>query len=410
MKDVLKNDPGEPAPISGAVASINFELAEEDRRMLDQLTAAARSEFEPFLERMDNESWWPNDGFARLARMGVLGASVPQQYGGAGLDLFRSGLVGQAIGRVDPAVGTTWQSHDNLCVNNIFRSGGEEIRRRYLPGLCDGTLVGALGMTEPDAGSDALGGMRTTAVLEGDSYVLNGSKTFITNGPIADIVLVYAKTQPDRGKYGISAFVVERGFTGFSASPPFDKMGIRGSPTGALYFDDCRVPVANMVGAENDGLAVMMSGLDIERAFSSMMVIGMAERAFELACAYAKERRQFGQAIGSFQLIQGKLADMYVELETMKGLCYRALARCSDMEVGGAGGRRELHKLCAAAFLKAGEGCMRICDEAVQIFGGAGYMREMEINRLYRAAKVYEIGGGTKEIRRTIIAGELLRE
>jgi len=407
---VLSGKDNSPStPVGGAIASANFELSSEHQALLDEMTVASRREFADLCARMDAESWWPDDGFARLARMGVLGATVPEIYGGAGLDLFEAGLVGQAIGRVEPSVSTTWQSHDNLCVHNLYRSANEDTRRRYLPRLCDGTSVGALGMTEPEAGSDALGGMRTTAVRDGDCYILNGAKTFITNGPIADIVLVYAKTQPDLGKHGISAFVVERNFRGFSTSPPFDKMGIRGSPTGALYFDDCRVPVANLVGGENEGLAVMMAGLDIERIFASMMVVGMAERAFELALDYARERRQFGQPIGNFQLIQSKLAEMFVELECMRGLCYRALARCSDMESGGPPDRHTLHRLAAAAFLKAGEGCMRICDEAVQIFGGSGFMRDTEVNRLYRAAKVYEIGGGTKEIRRIIIARELLR-
>jgi isovaleryl-CoA dehydrogenase len=393
----------------GAIAAPNFELGDEHNRLLDEITRNARSRFAHDAMQRDLDGCWPADGFSRLAKMGVLGASVPQQYGGAGMDLFSAGLVGQAIGRVDPSVSTSWQSHDNLCVNNLYQNGNEFQRRKYLPSLTDGSHVGAIGMTEPNAGSDALGGMAMTAVRDGDAYLLNGSKTYITNGPIADVVLVYAKTAPALGKKGISAFIVERTFGGFSSSLPFDKMGIRASPTGALYFDDCRVPVENLVGEENKGVAVMMSGLDIERAFCSMMVLGMSERAVELSVEYAKSRQQFGQRIGDFQMIQSKLAEMYVAIETMRGLVYRALAKANAVGAG-EGGRGEIHKLSAAAFMYAGEACMRICDEAVQIHGGNGFMRETEVNQLYRSAKIQEIGGGTKEIRRLIIAREMLAE
>jgi len=397
----------EPAESPAAISAPNFDLSEEHRQLLDEITRNARARFGSDVMQRDLEGRWPEDGFAQLAEMGVLGASVPTQYGGAGLDLFSAGLVGQAIGRVDPSVSTSWQSHDNLCVNNLYQNGNEFQRRKYLPGLTDGSMVGAIGMTEPNAGSDALGGMATTAVRDGDAYVLNGSKTFITNGPIADIALVYAKTAPELGKKGISAFIVERAFDGFSSSPPFDKMGIRASPNGALYFDDCRVPVENLVGEENQGIAVMMSGLDIERAFCSMMVLGMSERAVDLSVEYAGSRQQFGQPIGNFQMVQSKLAEMYVALETMRGLVYRALAMANSVGAG-EGGRGEIHKLSAAAFMYAGEACMRICDEAVQIHGGNGFMRETEVNQLYRSAKIQEIGGGTKEIRRLIIAREML--
>ncbi len=392
----------------GAISSTNFGLSGEHVALLDQMTRAARTEFAGDSERMDKDKWWPVDGFRRLAKLGILGASVPEEHGGAGLDLFSAGLIGQALGRVEASVATSWQSHDNLCVNNIYRNASEAQRRKYLPGLCDGTRVGAIGMTEPTGGSDALGGMKATARREGDHYVLNGTKIYITNGPIADVVLVYVKTAPERGNKGISAFIVEKDFPGYTRSAPFDKMGIRGSPTGQLFFDDCKVPAANLLGAENGGVAVMMSGLDIERAFASMSVLGIAERALELSIDYAKTRQQFGKPIGDFQMVQAKLAEMYVELEAAKLLCYRALAECNDLAEG-EGGRGDIHMLTAAAFMKAGETCMRITDEAVQIFGGAGYMRDIEVNRLYRAAKIQEIGGGTKEIRRVIIAKELLR-
>ena len=397
------------ATVPKAVDAPNFDLNADHRHLLDAMTKSARAHFADDAEERDLKGEWPADGFARLAKMGVLGASVAEEYGGVGLDLFSAGLIGQALGRVDPSVATSWQSHDNLCVNNLYQNGSEAQRLKYLPRLADGTHVGALGMTEPEAGSDALGGMKTTAVRDGDHYVLNGSKIYITNGPIADVVLVYAKTAPEKGKKGISAFIVEKAFPGFSASPPFDKMGIRSSPTGALYFDDVRVPVENLVGEENKGVAIMMSGLDIERAFASMMIIGMSERALELAIDYAKTRRQFGRSIGEFQMVQSKLAEMYVMVETMRGIVYRALAMANAVGAG-EGGRGEIHKISAAALMHAGEACMRICDEAVQIFGGAGFMRDTEVNRLYRSAKIKEIGGGTKEIRRLIIARELLAD
>jgi len=400
--------PDDSGMLGGPVNSVNFDLSDEHQALLDQITRSARARFGALGDRMDREAWWPENGFRMLADLGVLGASVPRTYGGQGLDLFSAGLLGQALGRVEPSIATSWQSHDNLCVNNIYRNGSEYLRRNYLPGLCEGSLVGALGMTEPNAGSDALGGMRTTAVRDGGDYRLNGSKIFITNGPIADVVLVYAKTAPERGNRGISAFVVEKSFSGFRAGPKFDKMGIRGSPTGELFFDDCRVPVRNMIGPEHGGVGVMMSGLDIERGFCSMSVIGATERAFDLALDYAKTRQQFGQAIGSFQMIQSKLAEMYVQLESMKVLAYRALAACNGLE-GGQGGRGDIHALTAAAFMIVGENGMKICDEAVQIHGGMGFMRETEVNRIYRAAKIHEIGGGTKEIRRMIIAKELLK-
>ncbi|MGA2129347.1 MAG: acyl-CoA dehydrogenase family protein, partial [Xanthobacteraceae bacterium] len=259
------------------------------------------------------------------------------------------------------------------------------------------------------AGSDALGSMSTVARRDGDAYVLNGSKLYITNGPVADVLLVYAKTDRDRGAKGISAFVVEKGFAGFRVAQKLDKMGFRGSPTAELVFENCRVPAANLVGEENAGVAVVMSGLDLERAIVAMINLGMAERAFALALDYARTRKQFGRAIGEFQLIQGKLADMYTAIETMRTFCYRTLGEASELERGD-GGRGEIHKLTAACLMYAAEACTRVITDAVQIFGGAGYMRETEINRLYRATKLLEIGAGTTEIRKLIIAGELMRE
>jgi isovaleryl-CoA dehydrogenase len=249
--------------------------------------------------------------------------------------------------------------------------------------------------------------MRTTAIRDGDHYVLNGRKMYITNGTIADIILVYAKTDLEKGPHGISAFIVETSCPGFAVAQKLTKMGMRGSPTAELVFDDCVVPAENRVMEENAGVAVVMSGLDIERAMVAPMGVGMAERALDLSIEYARERKQFGKPIGSFQMIQAKLAEMYAGLESMKALAYTTVARCNDLEIGG-GGRGDIHKLTAAAALHCSSTCMRILDEAVQIHGGFGYMWETEVNRLYRAGKLLEIGAGTNEIRRMIIAKELL--
>ena len=390
-----------------SLAAGGFRLSEEQEEILSTSERFAQAEFWPLQQRMDDEEWWPPQAMPALARMGFLGVTAPTQLGGAGADFFTSGLITQGLARWNPAIALSYVAHENLCLNNIARNGSDDIRTRFLPRLCDGTAIGALGLTEPGAGSDALGSMATTARREGDHYVLNGSKLFITNGPVADILLVYAKTDKTQGAKGISAFVVERGTPGFAVAQKLDKMGFRGSTTAELVFNECRVPAENRVGDENAGVSVVMSGLDLERAIVAMINLGMAERAFALALDHAKTRKQFGRSIGEFQLIQGKLADMYTTIETMRTFCYRTLAESNDLEVGD-GGRGEIHKLTAACILYAAEGCTRVMDHAVQIFGGAGYMRETEINRLYRASKLLEIGAGTSEIRRLIIGGELM--
>jgi len=400
---------GEPmTPASNASGAASFQLGPEQQEILDQADRFARSELAPLQGRMDDEEWWPPQVMPALAKMGFLGVTVAADLGGSGSDFFTSGLIAQGLARWNHAISLSYVAHENLCLNNIYRNGNEDIRRRYVPRLCNGSAVGALALTEPGAGSDALGSMRTTARRAGDDYLLNGSKLYITNGPIADVILVYAKTDKDRGPKGISAFVVEKDFPGFRVAQKLDKMGFRGSTTAELVFDDCRVPAANMVGRENQGVAVVMSGLDLERAIVAMINLGMAERAFDLALDYAKTRQQFGKRIGDFQMIQAKLADMYVTVETIRSFCYRTMATANELEIGG-GGRGEIHKLTAACILYAAEGCTRVITEAVQIFGGAGYMRETEINRLYRATKLLEIGAGTSEIRKLIIATELLK-
>ncbi|MCF4165680.1 acyl-CoA dehydrogenase family protein [Zavarzinia compransoris] len=385
-----------------------FRLTPEQQEILDQADKFGRGELYDLAPRMDDEEWWPPQAMPALAGMGFLGVTVEPELGGAGADFFTSGLIAQGIARWNHAVALSYVAHENLCLNNIARNGSDYIRQRYLPGLIDGSKIGALGLTEPGAGSDALGSMTTTARRDGDHYVLNGRKLYITNGPVADYLLVYAKTDKAAGAKGISAFVIEKDFPGFKVAQKLDKMGFRGSTTAELLFDDCRVPAENLVGAENKGVAVVMSGLDLERAIVAMINVGMAERAFDLALDYAKTREQFGKPIASFQMIQAKLAEMWTTIETMKTFCYRTLAEANDLGEG-AGGRGDIHKLTAACILYAAEGCTRVISDAVQIHGGVGYMREAEVNRLYRASKLLEIGAGTSEIRKMIIAGELLK-
>jgi isovaleryl-CoA dehydrogenase len=383
-------------------------MTPEQSQILDQAERFARERLHPLQQRMDDEEWWPDDLFRMLGAAGFLGITAPPEFGGAGLDLYSSALVGQAFARWNPAVCLSWGAHENLCMNNILRNGDAAQRARFVPGLADGSKVGALALTEPGAGSDALGGMKTAARRDGDDYVLDGRKLFITNGPIADYVLVYAKTAPEAGAHGISAFVVEKGMPGFGVAQKLVKMGWRGSPTGELVFDACRVPARNRIGAENEGVGVVMSGLDLERAFFSVMSIGMAERALELSLDYARTRRQFGKPLGEFQMIQAKLADMYTSLESTRSFVYRAIAAVEGLARGG-GGRGAVHQLVAAAVLHGGTSCMRVLDDAVQIHGGSGLMWEMEVNRLYRAGKLLEIGAGTNEVRRMIVSAELLR-
>ena len=385
-----------------------FDLTADQTEILDAADRYARERLYPLAVKMDEEEWWPDEEFRALGKAGYFGITVPPELGGSGLDLFASALVAQAFSRWNPAFALSWVAHENLCLNNLLRNGDDEQRRRYVPGLCDGSLIGALGLTEPGAGSDALGSMRTTARRDGDEYVLNGRKIFITNGPVADVILVYAKTDPSLGPKGISAFVVETDAPGFSVAQKLVKMGFRGSQTGELVFEDCRVPIANRVGPENSGVRVVMSGLDLERAMVSPISLGICERALDIALEYSKTREQFGKPIASFQMIQSRLADMYVSTETARTFTYRALAAVNDLEIGG-GGRGELHQLTAASVLYAADAQNRVLDSAVQIHGGMGYMWEAEINRLYRTIKLLEIGAGTTEVRKMIIAEELLR-
>jgi isovaleryl-CoA dehydrogenase len=384
---------------------VSWNLDASQREILEAADKFGRRELFPLAPRMDAEEWWPDGVMPKVAAAGFLGVTIPSELGGVGLDLFASGLVLQAFARHNHAFALSWVAHENLCLNNILRHATPDQAQRFVPGMCAGTKIGGLALTEPGAGSDALGSMRTTARREGDDYVLNGQKLYITNGPVADLLLVYAKTDASRGAKGISAFVVEK--SGFRIAQKLTKMGFRGSQTAEVVFEEARVPAANRLGEENRGVAIVMSGLDLERAMISPICLGISERALELAVTYAKQREQFGKPIASFQMIQAKLAEMYVRVETMRTFTYRVLAACNELGAD-SGGRGEIHALTAASVLYAAETMNRVLDDAVQIHGGSGYIWESEINRLFRATKLLEIGAGTSEVRKLIISEELL--
>jgi len=385
----------------------SFGFSAEHQALYDTAYRYGEKELWPLLPKMDDEDWFPDAAYRAMADVGFLGTTVPEALGGANLDFISQALVAEAFGYWNHCFGASWGASENLCVNNIVRNANDAQKAKYLPRFVKGA-IGALGLTEPGAGSDALGSMATTATWDGDHYVLNGRKMFITNGPVADILLVYAKTNPAAGPHGISAFIVEKEFEGFGVAQKLDKMGWRGSPIGELVFDNCRVPAENLVGVENQGVAVVMSGLNIERAFLCASSVGVAQRALDLAVDYAKERAQFGRPIAQFQLVQGLLADMYTDVETMRATSYQLLKEVNNLERG-AGGRGAVHMRTAMAALHTGRAMMRVLDSAVQIHGGMGFMRETEVNRLYRSGKVIEIGAGTNQIRQTIIAQELLK-
>jgi isovaleryl-CoA dehydrogenase len=382
---------------------MDFELDEAHRLLSDTVGDWAAREIGPIAAEIDRRDEFPPELWRKMGDLGILGVTVDPQYGGAGFDLLAGVLAIEQIARFSGSVALSYGAHANLCVNNIFRNGTDEQRRRYLPPLCDGSAVGGLALTEPDAGSDAVG-ITTRAVRDGDDFVINGTKMFITNGPVADTLVLYAKTKPDAGSRGITAFIVETAASGFSVTRKLEKLGHRGSPTGELFFDDLRVPAGNVLGQVDEGVGVMMSGLDIERAFLAGEQVGLAERALELSVAYARERKQFGQPIGSFQLIQGKIADMYATVESMRWLVYRTAVYADAMYR--AGGRAS--KEAAAAIMYAAEGATRVALDAVQVHGGYGYLMESEVQRILRDAKLLEIGAGTTEIRKLIIARELL--
>jgi isovaleryl-CoA dehydrogenase len=387
----------------------SFSLGEEREAIRDEARRFFMAELHPLEQRMDEEAWFPVDVFRRLGEMGYLGLTIPEEFGGSALDYLSAGLVCEVMAEANPSMAWSAIAHGNLCLDNLFRNADDDQRKRYVPKLCRGELIGGLAMTEPEAGSDAIGSMRTRAVRDGSDYVITGSKIFISNGPIADVLLLYAKTDMDAGSKGVSAFIVETDTPGFTVTRKLDKMGWRGSPLAELAFDEMRVPAANVLREPGRGVGVMMSGLDIERATVAPLSLGTAQRALDLSIDYAKTRRQFGQPIANFQLIQAKLAEMYMRLEAARNLTYRTLAACDAADDLSEAGRGEIHLLSAAAVHEAARAASFVMDEAAQIHGGNSYMRDTEINRLYRTAKIMEIAAGTQEIRKLIVAGELLK-
>ena len=372
---------------------------DEERALGEAARQFARKEIAPVADRMDREDYFPRDVFRRLGEHGFLGVTVPVAHGGLGLSYVAQALILEEIARVSPALALSVGAHSNLFCDNVARNATDAQRAAFLPTAARGEAIGALALTEPNAGSDAVA-LRTRAERHGDEYVLNGSKQFITNGPVADELLVYAKTAPEKGAHGISAFLVRRDTPGFSVARQLDKMGMRGSPTGELAFQDCHVPVDQRLGAENDGVRIMMSGLNVERAVLSAIPVGIMAECLDRSVAYAREREQFGRKIGQFELIQAKLADMYAELEASRQLLWAALAQVSV----------DVRRMApaAAALTFASEASTRVALEAVQIHGGYGYMRDLPLERLARDAKLLEIGAGTSEIRRLLVARELL--
>ncbi|MEJ5366037.1 MAG: acyl-CoA dehydrogenase family protein [Desulfosoma sp.] len=386
---------------------MDFQLSEEQRMIKETVYKWSVNELGPIQEKVDEEDWFPPDFFQKCAEIGILGITIDEKYGGLGGDVLMQTLAVEEMSRICPGLAMTYAAHSNLCMNNIHKNANEMLKEKYLPPMVRGEKIGALGLTEPNAGSDAMS-LRTRAEKKGDKYILNGTKMFITNGPIADVMLVYAKTAPEKGAKGISAFIVEKDFPGFSVSRKLKKCGMRGSPTGELVFEDCEVPAENLVGEENMGVHVMTSGLDIERIVLAGGSIGMAQQALDYSVKYAAEREQFGQPIGKFQMIQQKLADMYARTEAARLLVYRAAEVAQNAPRGGKG--TELTKQAAAAVLFASETATWVCNQAIQIHGGYGYCLEFPVQKLWRDAKLYEIGAGTNEIRRIVIARELLRE
>ncbi|HMK84658.1 MAG TPA: isovaleryl-CoA dehydrogenase [Steroidobacteraceae bacterium] len=384
-----------------AYREFNFGLGEVIDTVRDQVRRYADERIAPRASEIDRSNLFPRDLWRELGELGFLGMTVPPEHGGAGLGYLAHIIVMEEISRASAAIGLSYGAHSNLCVNQISLNATDEQKRRYLPKLLSGEHVGALAMSEPGAGSDVVS-MQLRAVRRGDHYVLDGRKMWITNGPEADVLVVYAKTDPDAGPRGISAFLIERGFAGFTPAQKLDKLGMRGSSTSELVFDACEVPVENRLGAENQGVAVLMRGLDYERVVLSGGPLGIMAAALDVAVPYVRERKQFGQPIGTFELIQGKLADMYASLNACRSYAYTVAGACDR----GAATRKD----AAACILFCAEAATRAALDAIQLLGGNGYINDYPTGRLLRDAKLYEIGAGTSEIRRMLIGRELFGE
>jgi isovaleryl-CoA dehydrogenase len=381
--------------------ALDFDLGAEIDQLRDSVRAFADDEVAPLAAEIDRTDKFPRQLWPKMGALGLHGITVEEEYGGTGMGYLAHVVAMEEVSRGSAAIGLSYGAHSNLCVNQIRRNGSERQKRKYLPKLIDGEHVGALAMSEPGAGSDVVG-MRLRAEKKGDRYVLNGSKMWITNGPEADTLVVYAKTDPNAGPRGITAFIIEKGMKGFAAAQKLDKLGMRGSPTSELVFQDCEVPEENVLGKVNEGVKVLMSGLDYERAVLAAGPLGIMQACLETVVPYVHERKQFGQAIGEFQLMQGKLADMYTTMNVCKAYVY-AVARACDRG-------QTTRKDAAGAILYAAEKATWMALEAVQALGGNGYINEFPTGRLLRDAKLYEIGAGTSEIRRMLIGRELFLE
>ena len=381
--------------------SLNFDLGET----ADQLRASVRGftadEVAPLAAEIDKSNEFPRGLWPKLGEMGLLGITVEEEYGGSGLGYLEHCIAMEELSRGSASVGLSYGAHSNLCVNQIRRNGSDAQKRKYLPKLVSGEHVGALAMSEPGAGSDVVS-MKLRAEKKGDRYVLNGNKFWITNGPCADTLVVYAKTDPNAGPRGITAFLIEKGFKGFSTAQKLDKLGMRGSDTGELIFEDCEVPAENVLGELGRGVNVLMSGLDYERAVLAAGPLGIMQAAMDIVIPYVHQRKQFGEPIGTFQLVQGKLADMYTTMNACRAYVYAVARACDRGETA--------RKDAAGAILYAAEKATQIALDAVQLLGGNGYINDYPTGRLLRDAKLYEIGAGTSEIRRWLIGRELFEE
>ncbi|MEE2862335.1 MAG: isovaleryl-CoA dehydrogenase [Paracoccus sp. (in: a-proteobacteria)] len=378
---------------------MEFDLGEDVNALRDMVHRWAQDRVAPLAADVDSSNAFPNDLWPEMGELGLLGITVPEEWGGAGMGYLAHVIAVEEIARASASISLSYGAHSNLCVNQIKLNGSDAQKVKYLPDLCSGKAVGALAMSEEGAGSDVVG-MKLRAEKKNDRFVLNGNKYWITNAPDAQTLVVYAKTDPEAGSKGITAFIVERGMSGFSTGPHFDKLGMRGSNTGELIFENCEIPFENVLGEEGRGVRVLMSGLDYERVVLSGIGTGIMAACLDAVMPYVAERRQFGQPIGSFQLMQGKIADMYVALNTARAYVYEVARACDAGKV--------TRQDAAGAVLYASEQAMVQAHQAVQALGGAGFLNDSAVSRLFRDAKLMEIGAGTSEIRRMLIGRELM--